>query len=177
MLLKPIIIILTSLLLCFGNSYGAFCLKTAPAKLAITNVPAISKAASPKEESQQVYSKHNLSIHPHGRSQKDDLLKAAAIILNIIGLFTCICGLHRLVYGYWIIGALQLLGGGALAMGLLLLLFGSWGGVVLALLVFGGLMFLWHFSDLIRILANDLVPKWQRRPKRSRYKYRNHSYR
>ena len=109
------------------------------------------------------------------------ILKAAAIILNILGIFFFVYGLHRFLYGYWLAGALQTLGGLAIFIGFVMI-FGFMGPIIitplgLALLIYGGLMLLWHISDLIRMIANNLVPKGEKRPPSHRYHYRNHSYR
>ena len=93
--------------------------------------------------------------------------RGVAILFGILGLLPFslfFMGTHRLYYRYWLIGALQFLGFLSLITGLFFITLGSvyFLNLYIPLFVFGGLMYLWHFVDLVRIIQNNLLPKGER---------------
>ena len=115
-----------------------------------------------------------------GRYPEINGRRVAAILTGAIFLFSVpffALGIHRMIYGYWGIGLLQLLGGAALGIGMLVtvtFILGDaalWFGI--PVLLIGAVAWVWQLTDVIRILSGSLVPNGGNRHRGAWYKHRN----
>ena len=144
-----------------SNTYGGFIIKTPSSIIAINNTSA-EQGISEKHTSSPLIVVSNLFYHYPFHIGGH---KGIAIALGILGLLPFslfFVGTPRMYYGYWLIGAIQFLGFFAAIFGIILVANAPPTTMAIILLSFGCLMYLWHLVDLIRIIANNLLPRKER---------------
>lgn len=188
--LKPIVFTFFMFIGCITSLYAAF-----PIKKITTNEskPTLNNDADNIINNGQIahrsFFSKILHIHDKGNyhyKERRPRKLSTAIILNALGFFTGLLGLHRLYLGYTMEGVLQLSGGIAFELGVLAIFFIDVFSIfetvtipfyIYFLFAYAGVMAIWQIIDLIRLAIGDLKPKngnYQNSGRNNHSKYIHH---